>query len=741
MSGSAWSGDDRMFEFRQELADSGQPPDSTPFTVLSVDDDPGFQQSLRMALSDFRFNESPLRLLTASSSGEARQVLEDNPGISAILLDVVMETDDAGLQLVRAVREQLGNTEVRIVLITGQPGMAPLRKTLQQLDISEYWLKTDLYRERLQGIVTGSLRTWSEIHALARAKRGLQHIVQAGSRLAGLRDPDGFSRQLLRELAALLEVPLDGLVCVHDGPADAPAEDAVVTAADGCFEALEGRTVQDIADPMVRDLLVDAFSRRSSIGMPSSQVLYLDGDGTVPPMAIYLATERSLDAEEHELLQVFVTHANAGLVNVDLAARLDRVAYRDSLLDIPNGNALRRDLRQVLEQPRPCGQSLLVVDLGQYTDGSLALGPEQGDLLLQRMAERLAQMYPPPCRIARLHEGTFAVLGPSRWLAADPVDALEQSEDAGELPFLRVDAARVDLDEYRGGAGGALAAGLLLVNRIRASGGHGVAEYQVESEQENLRRFLESRALYRALREDRIGIALQAQVDLESGAIIGAEALARWSEDGRPMSPASFIPVAEASGLIVPLGGRVIELVCDALRAMERAGFPDIPVSVNVSPLQLRRREFIEELAATVARHGIEPRRMEIEITEGAVMSDYQDGRELLARLRRLGFGIAVDDFGTGYSSLRYVHSLPVTRLKLDRQFTAGVGDEAGGANVADMIIALGRRLGLDIVAEGVETAAQVEWLRRHECPCAQGYLFAHPEPVEDFIARLRGQG
>lgn len=740
MSGSAWSGDDRMFEFRQELVDNGQSPDNTPFTVLSVDDDPGFQQSLRMALSDFRFNESPLRLLTASSSSEARQMMAANPGISAILLDVVMETDDAGLQLVRAVREQMGNSEVRIVLITGQPGMAPLRKTLQQLDISEYWLKTDLYRERLQGIVTGSLRTWSEIHALARAKRGLQHIVQAGSRLAGLRDPDGFSRQLLRELAALLEVPLDGLVCLHDGAVDLPADEALVTAADGCFEALEGRRLQDIADPMVRDLLLDAFACRSSIGMPSSQVLFLDGDGTVPPMAIYLATERSLDAEEHELLQVFVTHANAGLVNVDLAARLDRVAYRDSLLDIPNGNALRRDLRQVLELPRPCGQSLLVVDLGQYSDGSLALGPEQGDLLLQRMAERLAQMYPPPCHIARLHEGTFAVLGPSRWLASDPVDALEQSEDAGELPFLRVDAARVDLDVYRGGAGGALAAGLLLVNRIRASGGHGVAEYQVESEQENLHRFLESRALYRALREDRIGIALQAQVDLQSGAIVGAEALARWTEDGRPMSPASFIPVAEASGLIVPLGGRVIELACDALRAMERAGFPDIPVSVNVSPLQLHRREFIEELAATVARHGIEPRRMELEITEGTVMSDYQDGRELLARLRRLGFGIAVDDFGTGYSSLRYVHSLPVTRLKLDRQFTAGVGGEGGGANVADMIIALGRRLGLDIVAEGVETPAQIEWLRRHECPCAQGYLFARPEPVEDFIARLRGQ-
>ncbi len=740
MSGSAWSGDDRMFEFRQEQDDSGQLSDNTPFTVLSVDDDPAFQQSLRMALSDFRFNDCPLRLITASSADEAKAVLTRHPDVSAILLDVVMESDDAGLQLVRTVREQLGNTQVRIVLITGQPGMAPMRKTLQQLDVSDYWLKTDLYRERLQGIVTGSLRTWSEIHALARAKRGLNHIVQAGSRLAGLRDLQGFSRQLLQELAALLEMPSEGLVCVREGADRLLPDEAWVIAAAGSFLSLENRPLPEVSDGMVRDLLVEALGSRSCIGMPACQVLFLDGGGSAPQLAVYLATERSLEAEEHELLQVFATHANAGLSNVDLAVRLDRVAYRDSLLDIPNGNALRRELRQVLEQPRPCGQSLLVVDLGQYTDGSLALGPEQGDLLLQRMAERLARLYPPPCRVARLHEGTFAVLGPSPWLASDPVNALEQSEDDGETPFLRVDAARVDLDVYRGGAGGAVAAGMLLVNRIRAGGGHGVADYRVESEQEIQRRFLESRALYRALREDRITIELQAQVDLVNGAIIGAEALARWNEDGKPVSPASFIPVAEASGLIVPLGQCVIERACEALQAMSRAGFPDLPISVNVSPLQLRRREFIDELAGTLQHYGVSPRRMEIEITEGAMMSDYQGGREQLARLRQLGFGIAVDDFGTGYSSLRYVHSLPVTRLKLDRQFTSGVGDDSGDSSVADMIIALGRRLGLDIVAEGVETQAQADWLRLHDCPRAQGYLFARPEPLEAFIARLHRQ-
>ena len=739
MSGSAWSGDDGVFEFRQEPVDGGLPPDRAAFTLLSVDDDPAFQHSLRLALSDFRFNNSPLHLLTASSAAEAREVLAANPRISAILLDVVMETDDAGLQLVRTVREQLGNSEVRIVLVTGQPGMAPLGKTLQQLDISEYWLKTDLYRERLQGIVTGSLRTWREIHALARAKRGLQHIVQASNRLARARDLDGFSGQLLREVASLLEVPPEGLVCVHAGGDDLP-EEAVVTAGGGSLAALKGRSLQGIDDPVVKAALLEALARRDGSDPLFGQVIYLGGDGSVPPVAMYLAMERQLDDEDRELLKVLLAHANTALVNVELAAQLDSVAYRDSLLDIPNGNALRRDLRQVLEQPGPCGQSLLVVDLGQYTDGSLALGPEQGDLLLQRMAQRLQQLYPPPCRVARLHEGTFAVLGHSSWLAFDPVDALEQSEDTGELPFLRVDAGRVDLDSYQGGAGGALAAGQLLVNRIRASGGHGVAEYKAEGEQEHLQRFLESRALYRAVREDRIGIAIQAQVDLHSGAVVGAETLARWTEDGKPMSPASFIAVAEASGLIVPLGRRVIELACEALQAMDAAGLPQVPLAVNVSPMQLRRREFVDELAATVARYGIEPQRLEVEITEGAVMSDYQNGREALARLRGMGFGIAVDDFGTGYSSLRYVHSLPVTRLKLDRQFTAGIGDGAGSACVAEMILALGQRLQLDIVAEGVETAEQAEWLRQRGCPSAQGYLFARPEPLAEFITRLRGQ-
>ncbi|MCR6686403.1 EAL domain-containing protein [Pseudoxanthomonas sp.] len=730
-----------MFEFREEPGEGTGAVAAAPLTVLSVDDDQAFQQSLRLALSDFRFNDSPLRLLTASSAAEAEALLADQPDVSAILLDVVMETDDAGLRLVRAVREQMGNSEVRIVLVTGQPGLAPMQQTLEQLDISDYWLKTDLYRERLRGIVTGTLRTWREIRALGRAKRGLQQIVQAGRQLAGLRDLGEFSRHVLLELADLLEVPPDGLLCVRVDHRDAPPASARLVGAAGRFAPLAMRPVQDIDDPMIRDLLLEALTRGTAIGTPSSQVLFFDGGGLAPQAAVYLATERSLDEEEHELLRVFATHANAGLVNVDLAARLDQVAYRDGLLGIANGNALQRELEQVLAAPEPRGQSLLVVDLDQYTHGSLALGPEQGDLLLQRMAGRLAQLYPPPCMVARLQEGTFGVLGPSAALAVDPVAALEQGDGEHVLPFLGVDAVRVDLDEYRGAARGAVAAGLTLLRKLRAGGGHGLVEYRAEAEAENRARFLESRALYQAVRERRIRIELQAQVCLEDGSIVGAEALARWTDDdGREVPPGRFIPIAEASGLIVPLGQRIIEQACEALRELAAAGWPELPIAVNVSPLQLRRREFADELLATVSRYGIEPRRLEIEITEEAVMTDYQAGSETLARLRRLGFPVAVDDFGTGYSSLRYVHSLPVTRLKLDRHFTREVGAGSAERSVADMIIALARRMGLDVVAEGVEVPAQAQWLQEHGCRCGQGYLFARPEPLEAFIARLRAE-
>ena len=187
----------------------------------------------------------------------------------------------------------------------------------------------------------------------------------------------------------------------------------------------------------------------------------------------------------------------------------------------------------------------------------------------------------------------------------------------------------------------------------------------------------------------------------------------------------------------MPLGRRIVELACEALRALDEAGFPHITLAVNVSPLELERREFTTELIALLERHGVSPARLEVEVTESAAMRDHQAKGRMLSGLSQAGFPIAIDDFGTGYSSLSYLRMLSASALKVDRSFVAEIGTVPDERSITEMIIALGKRMALNVVAEGVETPEQAEWLRRHGCLRAQGYLFGKPEPLGAFVERL----
>ncbi|WP_371227383.1 EAL domain-containing protein [Pseudomonas sp. QE6] len=727
-----------MFQFSPEEP-AGELVDTEPLLVLSVDDDPGFQRSLQAALLGYRYQEQPLRLLTAGSAEEAAKLMVETPDLAVVLLDVVMESDDAGLRLVRNVREVQGNADVRIVLLTGQPGMAPMQASLDHLDISDYWLKTDMSQERLHSILTGNLRTWQQIRALSRAKRGLQAIVEASNSLTLARGLEDFSARMICELSGLLGVEPDGLVCVQAGHADEAPLHASISAAAGRFAGNLSRPLASLDDQPIRALLSRAMQDETAIATADSQVLFFPGTEGVPHAAAYLATDRHLDETERELLRVFSTQVNSGLINVALSSRLDRIAYEDELLSIPNGNALLRELESVLALPPPCGRTLLLVDLDQYAEGSLSLGVEQGDLMLQGMARRLRASFAPPCLVARLHEDTFAILGPTQRLSTQQVRSLELFDESAHSPFIGIGAARLDLDAYNGSARGAIAAGLLLLKRARSQASL-LCEYQPGMEEETSQRFQQSHALYHALRNtEGIRIVLQPQVDLATGQVQGAEVLARWVDtDGTEVPPGVFIPIAEANGLIVPLGKRILEMACAAARALDQAGFPDLPLAVNVSPLQLARQEFSEELVAVVRQHGIRPQRIELEVTESAAMSDQQAGGNILRSLEEAGFSIAIDDFGTGYSSLSYLNSICASTLKVDQRFVREIGLVDDKRSIADMIIALGHRMQMCVLAEGVETDEQATWLREHGCQRAQGYLFGRPEPLDAFIERLR---
>ena len=235
-------------------------------------------------------------------------------------------------------------------------------------------------------------------------------------------------------------------------------------------------------------------------------------------------------------------------------------------------------------------------------------------------------------------------------------------------------------------------------------------------------------SLSRAIRNREMVLGYQPKVDLRTGKVVGAEALVRWHHpvDG-VISPDVFIPIAEQTGLIVPLGDWVIDEACATLRTLGELGILDFVIAVNLSARQLRQRRFVNRLAETLARHGVPAQRLELEVTESQLMDHPEEARDALAQLKLLGVRLSIDDFGTGYSSLSHLQKFPVDCIKIDRSFLGGSSDtpENGHAVITRAIIALGHNLKLQVIAEGVETREQLTFLRDHDCDQMQGYYFS----------------
>jgi len=236
-----------------------------------------------------------------------------------------------------------------------------------------------------------------------------------------------------------------------------------------------------------------------------------------------------------------------------------------------------------------------------------------------------------------------------------------------------------------------------------------------------------------ALDDEAFRIVYQPKVNLESRQLQGIEALLRWdcAERGE-ISPEQFIPVAEESGHIIPLGYWTLQSVCHAIRHWRDSGLPIVPVSVNVSARQFQQADFPKRVGEILDRHDIDPRWIELELTEGLLMEDTEAARQCLQRLKHIGVRISIDDFGTGHSCLNYLLRFPIDILKIDKSFVNDIGVGEDSSIIIEAIISLARSLKIDTVAEGVETQQQLEFLIENGCPVAQGYLFGHPIPRDD---------
>jgi diguanylate cyclase (GGDEF)-like protein len=421
--------------------------------------------------------------------------------------------------------------------------------------------------------------------------------------------------------------------------------------------------------------------------------------------------------------------------------QLEHQANYDALTGLPNRNLLHDRLKQsVYAQRMPRAVAVVFIDLDHFKFVNDSLGHSIGDKLLQGMAHRLSTVLRDGDTVARLGGDEFVLIlndqsneemiyrAMQRITAtlAEPIDVdgkeLVVTCSAG-ISLYPQDGP--DVDTLLKNADAAM-------YRAKEHGRNNFQFYTAEmNERVNERLALEN-ALRRAIERKEFLLHYQQRVDLKTGAIVGAEALVRWLHpEWGVVRPARFIPLAEETGLIVPIGEFVLREACRQVRAWLDAGLKPGVVSVNLSARQFRQEGLVRLVSRVLEETGVDPSYLEMELTESTVMHSVEAAIATLQGLKSLGVSLSVDDFGTGYSSLAYLKNLPIDKLKIDRSFVRdiGNGDDGGEGILAQAIISLGHNLHLHVVAEGVETDAQVRFLRRHKCDEVQGFFYG--EPVE----------
>ena len=565
--------DSDTLQFLDDDTSAGAPKELF-WRLMVIDDESDVHRATTFALTGVKILGRRLEFLHAYSSAEAEALLKVENDIAVVLLDVVMEREDAGLALVKTIRKDLKLTELRIILRTGQPGYAPEIETIHDFDINDYKTKSELTRTKLYATVTAALRAFEQIK------------------------------------------------------------------------------------------------------------------------------------------------------------KLDELAFYDRLCNLPNRNRFIDIGDERLASGRHPDDVMAILDVDDFSEINDALGHQQGDRLLQAVAERLRVEMGPDVVLARIGSDTFGLMGPSQLVEPGKVLALFRTPFSVQDDAMVV-TATMGLTTLLGrdqlGRDAIKDANIALKQAKKTRRGSFV-NFSSEMGLQIRERVRLLQNLRQAVESERLFVVYQPQVNLLDGGVIGMEALIRWrNEDGSFVPPDRFIPLAEASGMIVAIGDWVLRTACHELVRLQALGLPDLRMSVNVSQIQFRHPEFLEKLNAALLDTHINPKCLELEITESVAMDDPQFMLESLSMVRELGISIAIDDFGTGYSSLSHLRQLPIDRLKIDRAFVSELSRDVTGGHIASMVVELGRNLNLTVIAEGIEEDLQAKKLLAMGCHEGQGYLYGKP--------------
>ncbi len=702
---------------------SGQTP-----RILIVDDDP----ALRL-LTGEAIGELGLIVDEAGNGFEALQKFRRHPA-DLILLDVRMPRMD-GFTACERLLELPSGHQTTIVMVTGLDDHDSIRHAYE-LGVTDFITKPinwTILPERVLFL----LRARETFQALKKSEARLieaQRIASMGYWEWNIVDDSLLWSDQIYRIFGLdpetFEANLDGfLQCVH--PEDRQAVQSAIddTLDTGTPYSLDHRILR--ADGEERTVHEQAEVQYSTAGRPVRMV------GT------------ALDITERRKAE----------------QRIHRLAYYDNLTGLPNWHLFREIAEHALPAVRRHGHrlALLHIDIDRFSRINDTLGHDAGDLLLRSIAQRLTQCVRNSDMVARTSPDdteaySMARLGADEFLvlltglerpdraavvAQRLLHDLSQPMHAGQGEYILTASIGIALyPDDCGDLDTLLRYADTSLHYVKHAGGNAFRLYSTNMDDRSHRRLGLETHLHRALEREEFELHFQYQTNIGDGRLVGLEALLRWRRPGEGLiSPADFIPLAEETGLIVPIGEWVVHAACRQIAAWRQEGGDPVPVAVNLSARQFAEASLMQTIRRALADNHLDPSRLELELTESMIMQDAEAARRKLWAFHEAGLRIAVDDFGTGYSSMNYLKRFPLDTLKIDRSFVRDISTDATDAAIIKAIIALGQALDLTTLAEGVETKGQLDALARAGCDQVQGFLIGRPlaaDQIYPWVERAR---
>ena len=730
--------ENELFFFAEEDQQDDLSPNQEVWKVLIVDDDADVHEVTRLALKNQRILGNPLEIYSVFSGAEARRELQVQEPFACILLDVVMETADAGLKLVSYIRDELHEDSTRIILRTGQPGYAPEIEVIEKYDINDYKSKDELTRNRLITALTSAIRSYQQIQTIKANKEGLALIINGAPSLFREREISTFAHGVLLQLCALLNIEKNGFLCCCEDI----EEDIKIVAGYGKYQSISGRTLQAPEQSALISEIQQVVKTKQRLIGDDYLILHMQSPYS-DSLIVKVDTHKKLTEVDLHLLSLFSVSISVGYDNARLFEQLENLAYVDSLTGLPNRTGYLYALSKQIQNPTPF--FLVLADIDNFQAVNDGLGYQVGNATLKTIAAHLASQLGANLLIGRISADTFCIQlpGSDKTLIIDKLNKLERSLansfdiEGYEIP-ISLTMGLVSYPNHGSDPETLLQNASIALKHAKGTNRAGFSEFGPEYEQELQRRLHMAADLRHCVERNELKLMFQAQISLSNMSIIGAEALVRWHHKGVTVAPSDFISTAETSGYIVPMGYWILEEACQQQVYWREETGEEIIVAVNVSVRQLIDPHFIQKMDKILLKTGIKPTSLEIEITESMMMKDSDDLTEILHAIRNRGIHVALDDFGTGYSSLSYLQKLPINHLKIDRSFITKITDNVEDQALTSLMVRIGELLNMKVIAEGVESPEQQQELIHLGCHEAQGYLYSKPLYAEDFIEFLQ---